>query len=75
MNGTVIFIRRKGIRVQMNTTDMPTGNFAVIRQSDGTTAGIVTLQKVWNANGVVNMNWVGTAPTTLPNIGDAVQSI
>lgn len=75
MNGTVILVRKKGIRVQMDSNTTPTGNFVVVRKSDGTAAGTVTFRKAWNANGVVNMNWVGTPPTTPVAVGDTVQPI
>jgi len=72
MHGTVIKVRKRGVRVQLNPGVESNSNFHVIRASDGSIAGEVNLRKDLR-NGIANLNWVGTPPATPVAVGDTIQ--
>ena len=75
MDGVVIAVMGRGVRVKMNSEDKPVGDFNVISQQD---SSILATVSVWKSvgSGLYNMIWSkGKAPTILPKEGDTVQSV
>ncbi len=71
MTGTITNVRRNGVQATVSPAGTPTGVFSIIRASDGSIAGSVSLWRQLSPTDCL-FNWTNMPPDPLPDVGDTL---